>query len=128
MKLFFMVLIAAVVYVVSVMRKLSSTETSDNKLPRGIMGDDFPTIEPMEEDEPFVMEQPQPKNNKKAVQELFTNMSASAAKKATATTSATVAEPFDDAPIAKKEHFAIKTKSDAKKAIIYSEIFNRKYN
>lgn len=123
MEALFMVLLAGVVYVVSAMRKLSSTETEGGRLPRGVMGEAFPAIEPVE-DEPIVVEQPRPRKRKNRAPAPRPVQTASAASSAAVTPSPAAKE----APAPQKERFAIKTKSDAKKAIIYSEIFNRKYN
>lgn len=117
-------LLVGVVYVVSAIRHMTPSETGGNKLPRGVMGEAFPTIEPVEEEEPFVVEQPRPRKRKNSAP------APRPVQKASVAPSATVAQSPapKEAPAAQKERFAIKTKSDAKRAIIYSEIFNRKYN
>ena len=113
MELLLTLLLVGVAYVVSAIRHMTPSETGGNKLPRGVMGEAFPTIEPVEEKEPFVVEQPRPRKRKNSAPAPRPVQKASAPK---------------EAPAAQKERFAIKTKSDAKRAIIYSEIFNRKYN
>lgn len=117
-------LLVGVACVVSAIRHMTPSETGGNKLPRGVMGEAFPTIEPVEEEEPFIVEQPRPRKRKNSAP------APRPVQKASVAPSAAVVEPLtaNEAPAAKKERFAIKTKSDAKRAIIYSEIFNRKYN
>lgn len=124
MEILLTLLLVGVAYVVSAIRHMTPSETGGNKLPRGVMGEAFPTIEPVEEEEPFVVEQPRPQERKK------TAPASRSVRKTSAAPSAAVApSPAPkEAPAAQKERFAIKTKSDAKRAIIYSEIFNRKYN
>lgn len=119
-----MLLVAGVVYVISALRHMPTSETGESKLPRGIMGEAFPTIELVEEDEPIVVEQPRPRKRKNRAPAPRPVQTASAASSAAVTPSPAAKE----APAPQKERFAIKTKSDAKRAIIYSEIFNRKYN
>ena len=115
-------LLVGVAYVVSAIRHMTPSETGGNKLPRGVMGEAFPTIEPVEE--PFVVEQPRPRKRKNSAPAPRPVQKASVAPSAAVTPSPDPKE----APAAQKERFAIKTKSEAKRAIIYSEIFNRKYN
>lgn len=115
-------LLVGVAYVVSAIRHMTPSETGGNKLPRGVMGEAFPAIEPVEE--PFVVEQPRPRKRKNSAPALRPVQKASVAPSAAVAPSPAPKE----APAAPKERFAIKTKSDAKRAIIYSEIFNRKYN
>lgn len=117
-------LLVGVAYVVSAIRHMTPSETGGNKLPRGVMGEAFPTIEPVEEEESFVVERPRPRKRKNSAPAPRPVQKASVAPSAAVTPSPAPKE----APAAQKERFAIKTKSDAKRAIIYSEIFNRKYN
>lgn len=124
MELLLTLLLVGVACVVSAIRHMTPSETGGNKLPRGVMGEAFPTIEPVEEEEPFVVEQPRPRKRKNSAPAPRPVQKASAAPSAAVAPSPAPKE----APAAQKERFAIKTKSDAKRAIIYSEIFNRKYN
>lgn len=124
MELLLTLLLVGVAYVVSAIRHMTPSETGGNKLPRGVMGEAFPTIEPVEEKEPFVVERPRPRKRKNSAPAPRPVQKASVAPSAAVTQSPAPKE----APAAQKERFAIKTKSDAKRAIIYSEIFNRKYN
>lgn len=124
MELLLTLLLVGVAYVVFVIRHMTPSETGGNKLPRGVMGEAFPTIEPVEEEESFVVEQPRPRKRKNSAPAPRPVQKASVAPSAAVTQSPAPKE----APAAQKERFAIKTKSDAKRAIIYSEIFNRKYN
>lgn len=118
MEFIFAMLIVAAIYIIPLMRKLSSTEVEDSDLPRSIMGDAFPAIEVVDE-----REQPAPRPKQK------TTKKAHASYKPAAPIAAAADEPVVQEPAPeKKNHFAIKSKSDAKRAIIYSEIFNRKYN
>lgn len=124
MELLLTLLLVGVAYVVSAIRHMTPSETGGNKLPRGVMGEAFPAIEPVEEEEPFVVEQPRPRKRKNSAPAPRPVQKASVAPSAAVEPSPAPKE----APAAQKERFAIKTKSDAKRAIIYSEIFNRKYN
>lgn len=86
-----------------------------------VLGDEFPPIEPIEEI--FTMQQPvepvqKPKPQQRPSAHRPVTPSAASARPATAPA---------EAP-KKESQYAIKSKSDAKRAIIYSEIFNRKYN
>ncbi|MBQ8365183.1 MAG: hypothetical protein IJX41_04800 [Bacteroidaceae bacterium] len=119
------IVIVAVVYIFSNIRKLSSTDAEESTLPRGVMGEPFPTVEPWEmEPQPFTEQHP------------VTPKSKGKSRKKKSVQATIIAPPVDtaaqpaneDVSASKKESFAIKTKSDAKRAIIYSEIFNRKYN
>ena len=119
------IVIVAVVYIFSLMRKLSSTDAEESTLPRGVMGEPFPTVEPYKmEPQPFTEQHP------------VTPKSKGKSRKKKSVQATIIAPPVDTAPqpveedtaASKKEGFAIKSKSDAKRAIIYSEIFNRKYN
>lgn len=123
MELLLTLLLVGVAYVVSAIRHMTPSETGGNKLPRGVMGEAFPTIEPVEEKEPLSWSGRAPERGK-TVCRLHAPCKASVAPSAAVAPSPAPKE----APAAQKERFAIKTKSDAKRAIIYSEIFNRKYN
>lgn len=119
------IVIVAVVYIFSNIRKLSSTDAEESTLPRGVMGEPFPTVEPWEmEPQPFTEQHPvTPKSKGKSRKKKSVQATIIAPPVDTA------AQPVEeDTAASKKESFAIKTKSDAKRAIIYSEIFNRKYN
>lgn len=125
MYIFIGIVIVAVVYIFSLMRKLSSTETDEEALPRGVMGEAFPTVETYKmEPQPFTTQRDGRSKSKGQSRKK---------KSVQATIIAppvdTAAQPVEeDTAASKKESFAIKSKSDAKRAIIYSEIFNRKYN
>lgn len=119
------IVIVAVVYIFSNIRKLSSTDAEESTLPRGVMGEPFPTVEPWEmEPQPFTEQHPvTPKSKGKSRKKKSVQATIIAPPVDTA------AQPVEeDTAASKKESFAIKSKSDAKRAIIYSEIFNRKYN
>lgn len=111
------VAVVAVVYIIRLMSKLSSTEATEDKQPRGALGEVFPMLEALAQ-EPVEHPQKQ-KSTKKQVRTT-----------APVVEKASMSRPSVTEPVAvdKKERFTIKGKSDAKKAIIYSEIFNRKYN
>ncbi len=119
------IVIVAVVYIFSNLRKLSSTDAEESTLPRGVMGEPFPTVEPWEmEPQPFTEQHPvTPKSKGKSRKKKPAQPPFSVPPVKTA-----VPPADEDVSASKKESFAIKTKSDAKRAIIYSEIFNRKYN
>lgn len=119
------IVIVAVVYIFSLMRKLSSTETDEEALPRGVMGEAFPTVETYKmEPQPFTTQR---NSRSKSKGQLRKKKSVQATIiPPPVDTAAQLVE--EDTAASKKESFAIKSKSDAKRAIIYSEIFNRKYN
>lgn len=82
-----------------------------------VLGDEFPPLEPFEEI--FTVQQPvEPVQKPKPLK-----------REAIHRPQAHVRPEAAPAEAPKKEsQYAIKNKSDAKRAIIYSEIFNRKYN
>jgi outer membrane biosynthesis protein TonB len=84
-----------------------------------VLGDEFPPIEPFEEI--FTVQQPVEPVQKPKPKPLK--------REAIHRPQAHVRPEAAPAEAPKKEsQYAIKSKSDAKRAIIYSEIFNRKYN
>lgn len=113
------VAIIAVVYIIRLMSKLSSTEVVEKETSRGALDEVFPVLEVKAEE--FVEHPHKQKKSQKRVRN-----TASVEKKA----SVPDISPMLKEPVVaeKKERFTIKSKSEAKKAIIYSEIFGRKYN
>lgn len=125
MEIFIAILVAAVVFVVKMILKMDEPDTSTkaNRIPRKAVGEPFPSIEPLEEF-PMVVEP--------AAEQFLSNLQAKKkqpapkrASKAQRMTAA-VATPVEE--VKKENPYALKDKSDIKKAIIYSEIFNKKYN
>lgn len=110
--------IGAVIYIIKVMSRLSSIAVADKALPRrGVMGEVFPTVEILEP-EPVVPVQQKKKKPSAAKPKAQPKTTARTAEKAPETAAAAPAREND---------YAIKNKSDAKRAIIYSEIFGKKY-
>lgn len=110
------VVLIAVAYIFNLMRKLSSTETEESELPRGAMGEPFPVLEPER------VTRHKPKKTQRAKEP---NRQVQKPEPVTLVNEPATEETM---PADKKESFAIKNKSEAKRAIIYYEIFNRKYN
>lgn len=135
MDIIIIIVIIAVIYIYSIVKKLSSIGDNAGNMPRGVMDEVFPPIEPMNEDNDAREDEPamQPAN---AVQkETFSKEQPSKAASIASIIAAVndaKKEPLsvNKNPVeqTKKDGFAIKDKSDAKRAIIYSEIFNKKYN
>lgn len=127
MEIFVTILIAAVVFTLKTVLNIDEpdTTTKGNRVPRRIVGEPFPAVEPLGE-EPVAVEQ------SAKVEQLLTALQGakrqpapkrvSKAQRVTATLETPVEEEKKENP------YALKDKSDIKKAIIYSEIFNRKYN
>lgn len=115
-------LLAAVVFVVKIMSGFSSSEARDDaSLPRGVMGEAFPAVEPLEPVKPAVSPRVQARGkttiderNKKH------NSAPSSLKVATK-------QPAPVSCESEKSGYAIKNKNDVKKAIVYAEVFNKKY-
>ena len=120
MNIIIYIALAAIVFVVHLMRKLSADDTMPQEQgPHQAMPEAFPTIEilprPAEEPVPKPaarVQKPRPETHKPVAQGLQ-ETAAPAPKQQTEKPSG---------------RYAIKSKSDAKRAIIYHEIFNRKYN
>lgn len=113
------VVLIAVAYIFNLMRKLSSTETDESELPRGVMGEPFPVLEPER------VTKHKPKKTKKAKD---THRQVQQPEPAASITTVNEFGAEEAMSADKKESFVIKNKSEAKRAIIYYEIFNRKYN
>lgn len=112
------IFIAGVVFVISTMRKLYSTAPPpDDELSGEIVDEAFPVFEALA---------PQTTTRKKKKRKVIAEPSNTVALR-----SAVVDEKTDKPQREQKtdaqERVAIKTKSEAKRAIIYAEIFNRKY-
>ena len=114
-------LLAAVVVVI--VKTVNSTKTGKSE-GKGVAGEVFPSVEPLE---PVAEPSASAKKPRKGVeQQKPAHRSASPSP----AVQGEVSGANEPAPAgnAKKGRFAIKDKSDAKRAVIYSEIFNRKYN
>lgn len=120
MNIIIYIVLAAIVFVVHLMRKLSADDTMpQEQAPRQAMPEAFPTIEIL------------PRPTEEPVQK-----PAARVHKSRPETHKPVAQGLQEAaaPAPKQQtekqrgRYAIKSKSDAKRAIIYHEIFNRKYN
>ena len=122
MEIIITLVIMAVIYIIKVMLGLEKGEPADRQQPpRRAMGEAFPVVEILE---PEV--KPIPKPAKKRVQPSPSTPPAQVRNqkgepKPEYKTAQPVAEP-------EKANGVFKDKSEIKKAIIYSEIFNRKYN
>ncbi len=117
MEVLVLLAIAAVVWVASLMMKLSSTDVdAGENIPQGSFGEAFPEVEILSPvQEPVKRQATDVKKNQKV-------------KKPE--THRTIAQPVAEPIVEHKKEksiYAVKDKSDAKKAVIYAEIFGKKY-
>lgn len=117
------IIIPFLVVVAVVLKAINLTKTGKNE-GKEVAGEVFPSVEPLE---PVAGPSAPAKKPRKGVEQQ------KPAHRSASPSPAVQGQPTgtnEPAPAgnAKKGRFAIKDKSDAKKAIIYSEIFNRKYN
>lgn len=116
MEIIITLVILAVVYIIKVMLGFEKREPAGKQQPpRKAMGEVFPVVEILE---PTV----KPRPAKKRVQP------AEKVRKPAVSTAASAPNATGQAPELCKKSGIFKEKSEIKKAIIYSEIFNRKYN
>ena len=111
---FLPILIFAVIMVVSVIRNMTKT-TKENRQGTSTFGEAFPQVDVLQPEEPEQKEQKR------------------LARKVTMKAAAEEKEAFSDTAEKRTSEkrgckVALNGKSDAKRAFIYSEIFNKKYN
>ncbi len=120
MELLLLVVVGAVVFIAKTMGKLSSTSVEEEAgRTRGVMGEVFPTVEVLE---PTPAPQ-RTKKKKEIVQKRHLKPEAKpsvAAKEPAPVVKAATEESVE-------KGYAIKDKSEIKKAIVYAEIFGKKY-
>ena len=122
MEIVIAIVVMAVIYIVKVMFGLEKTNSADGEpLPRKAMSEPFPAVELLE---PETKPAPQPAKKRVSPSPSIAPAQVRSQKsepKPEYKTAEPVAEP-------EKANGVFKDKSEIKKAIIYSEIFNRKYN
>lgn len=123
MDIFILILAGAIVFTLKMVFNIEEPHpsTKANK-PRGFVGEAFPTIEEYEEpDDPVIKVEPVV-TRAQAPKKQQPPKRGTMAQRVTKSVEAPVVEEKSENP------YSLKDKSDIKKAIIYSEIFNRKYN